>query len=147
MRKDNPLRKQVSLHKHFNILSLFCQTSSYYSSCVSTHVYFLKLHWKKTHSTTYQRGAHRTGPRMNKHSIRAEQSPCTDPYTAPIQTHIQPLYRPIYSPCTDPYTAPIQTHIQPLHRHIYSPCTDPYTAPIQTHIQPLYRPIYSPCCS
>ena len=30
----------------------------------------------------------------------------TDPYTAPIQTHTQP----IYTSYTDPYIAPIQTH-------------------------------------
>ena len=68
-------------------------------------------------------------------------------HTAPIQTHIQPLYKPIYSPYTHhikaiytPYTAPIQTHIQPLYRPIYSPYTDTYTA----HIHIIYRPIYSP---
>ena len=40
-------------------------------------------------------------------------SPYTDPYTAPIQTNIQPIYTPykghihtIHSPYTDPYTAP-----------------------------------------
>ena len=93
---------------------------------------------------------------MNKHSIRAEQSPCTDPYTAPIQTHIQPLLwlshfsrvRLCATPQTAAHQVPpslgfsrqehwsglpfIQTHIQPLlllsHFSRVQLCATPQTA-------------------
>ena len=127
MRKENPLRKQMSLHKHFNIPFLFCQTICilFFFLCLYPKYIFFNYTEKKTYSTTYQRCAHRTGPHeQTQHQSRTEPlySPYTDPYTAPIQ----PLYRPIYSPYTDPYTAPIQTHIQLLQRPIYSPYTDPH---------------------